>query len=58
MDNKTKTAPQDAQRVNITEEYEIKYWTQRFGCTRTQLEDAVKKVGVMVKEVEKELGRR
>ena len=54
-DNRSKTAPQDAQRVNVDEDYEIAYWTKKFGCTATQLKAAVKKVGVMAKSVEKEL---
>ena len=54
-DDKTKTRPQDAERVNIHEDYELEYWTRKFGCTREQLKAAVKKAGVMVKDVEKEL---
>jgi Protein of unknown function (DUF3606) len=54
-DDKSKTAPQDSSRVNISEEYEVQYWTKRFGCTRTELEAAVKKAGPMVKDVEKQL---
>ena len=54
-DDKTKTAPQDAQRVNISEDYEVQYWTEKFGCTRAQLEAAVKKVGVLAADVEAQL---
>jgi Protein of unknown function (DUF3606) len=57
-DDKTKRGPQDAQRVNVHEEYEIQYWTRHFGCTRTQLISAVNKVGVMVKDIERELRGR
>jgi len=57
-DDKSKTRPQDSQRVNIHEPYEVEYWTKHFGCTRAQLEAAVNKVGVMAKAVEKELKRR
>jgi hypothetical protein len=32
-DDKTKTRPQDAQRVNVHERYEVRYWTKKFGCT-------------------------
>jgi hypothetical protein len=55
MDNKTKRSPQDAKRINIHEDYEVRYWTQRFGCTPEQLKAAVEKVGVMVENVEREL---
>ena len=57
-DDKTKTAPQDAQRVNVHEDYEVAYWTKKFGVTAEKLKAAVKKVGVMAKDVETELKRR
>jgi len=57
-DDKTKTRPQDAQRVNVNEAYEVQYWTKKFGCTPAQLKAAVNKVGVMAAAVETELKRR
>jgi hypothetical protein len=54
-DGKTKTRPQDAERVNVHEAYEVEYWTKRFGATPDQLKTAVKKVGVMAKDMEKKL---
>jgi hypothetical protein len=54
-DNKTKTAPQDSRKVNLSENYEVQYWTNRFGCTPTELETAVKEAGPMAKDVEKQL---
>jgi DNA-binding protein H-NS len=57
-DNKTKTAPQDADRINVNEDYEVKYWTGKYGVTPDRLKAAVKKVGVMAKDVEAELKRR
>jgi Protein of unknown function (DUF3606) len=54
-DDKTKTWPQDAQRVNVNEAYEIEYWTKHFKCTPERLRAAVKKLGVMVKDIENEL---
>ena len=54
-DDKSKTRPQDAERVNVHEEYEVEYWCGKYGCTPEQLKAAVKKVGVMAKDVEKEL---
>ena len=37
------------------EEYEVKYRCGKYGCMPEQLKAAVKKVGVMAKDVEKEL---
>jgi hypothetical protein len=58
MDNTTKTSPQDAKRINVHEDYEVRYWTKRFGVTPEELKAAVKKVGVMVDNVEAELKRK
>jgi Protein of unknown function (DUF3606) len=57
-DDKTKTRPQDALRVNVNEGYEVRYWCGKFGCTAERLKAVVAKVGVMAKDVEKELARR
>jgi hypothetical protein len=54
-DNPTKRAPQDAQRVNMSEDYEVRYWTEKFGVTKDQLAAAVKAVGPMAKDVEARL---
>ena len=55
-DDKSKTAPQDASRVNVNEEYEVQYWTKKFGCSAEQLKKAVREVGVSASDVEKYLG--
>ena len=45
-DDKTKTAPQDASRINVREDYEVRYWTKKFGVTAEQLKEAVAKVAL------------
>ena len=57
-DDKTKTAPQDASKINIHEDYEVRYWTKTFGVTPEQLREAVAKVGTSAAAVETELKRR
>jgi Protein of unknown function (DUF3606) len=57
-DDSTKKAPQDATRVNIHEDYEIEYWSKKFGVTPSQLRAAVAKVGTLARQVETELKRR
>ena len=32
MDDKSKKRPQDAQRVNMNEDYEVRYWDGKIGC--------------------------
>lgn len=56
-DDKTKTAPQDASRINIHEIYEVEYWTKRLGVTAEQLREAVQKAGTSARAVEEELAR-
>lgn len=56
LDDKSKKAPQDSSKINIHEDYEIAYWTNKFGCTPEQLKDAVNKVGTGVEAVKKHLG--
>jgi hypothetical protein len=41
--------------VNVNEDYEVRSWCAKFGCTPEQLKAVVKKVGVMAKDVEAEL---
>jgi hypothetical protein len=50
-DNKTKTAPQDSSRVNVNEDYEVQYWTNKFNCSKEQLRDAVDSVGTSAEKV-------
>ena len=46
---------QDRIRININQEHEVRYWTEKFGVSSDQLRQAVEKVGVMVEDVEREL---
>ncbi len=38
-------APEDASRISLEEDYEVRYWTQKWSITREQLEEAVNQVG-------------
>ena len=55
-DNKKETQPQDASRVNVNEDYEVQYWTSKFGCNREELVDAVNSVGTSAEKVGEYLG--
>ena len=44
-DDLTNRGPRDRNRVDINEDWELRYWTKKFGCTATELRDAVKSVG-------------
>ena len=54
-DNLTKKRPQDARKINVTQSYEISYWTNALGCTEKELIDAVKQVGTSVDAVKRYL---
>ncbi|MCD6013785.1 MAG: hypothetical protein K0Q79_3647 [Flavipsychrobacter sp.] len=54
-DDRTKRGPQDSSRINITENYEVQYWTEKFGVSSEQLRNAVQRVGSLAADVEKAL---
>ena len=54
-DYKSNRGRQDASRINVNEDYEVRYWTKKFGGTAEQLRAAVKAVGVSAKAVEAHL---
>jgi hypothetical protein len=47
--------PQDRSKVNLGEDYEIQYWTKRFGVSEAQLRQAVERAGSSVEAVQKAL---
>jgi hypothetical protein len=57
VDDKNERRPQDSSRVNINEEYEVQYWTNKFGISRDKLISTVKRVGVSVEDIKKSLNR-
>lgn len=56
-DDKSDRGPQDRARVNLTEDYEVRYWTKKFGVSKTDLEKAVAKAGESAAAVAKVLGK-
>jgi len=58
MDDKSKTGRQDDSQINVNEDYEVKYWSKKFGVTSDELKDAVKAAGTSVAAVEDYLGSK
>ena len=56
MDNLTKRDQPDRSKINMHEDYEVKYWTKALGISREELQKAVDKVGSSAAAVRKELG--
>ena len=55
MDNKNLRGPQDSARVNVNENYELRYWSEKFHVSAERLMEAVREVGVSAVAVEKYL---
>ena len=49
--------PADRSRINVNEDWELKYWSKKFGVSPEQLREAVELVGVNAAEVEKHLDK-
>ena len=47
----------DCKRINLNEDHEVRYWSEKFGVTEERLREAVHKVGNRAKAVQEELNR-
>ena len=57
-DNLQNRGAQDRSRIALGEKHERDYWTRALGCTREELEDAVKAVGTSADAVREHLNSR
>jgi hypothetical protein len=44
-DDKNKTGPHDASLISLSEDYEVRYWTDALGISEAELRRAVGTVG-------------
>jgi hypothetical protein len=56
-DDTAKRDYRDRDRINVHEDYELRYWTKELGVTPEKLKQTVEKMGVMVADVRKALGK-
>jgi len=56
-DDKGNRGQPDRSKINMSEDYEVKYWTQHLDVSREALQRAVDKVGNSAAAVRKELGK-
>ncbi len=56
-DNKNQVGKQDRDRINLSEEYELRDWSKKFNATAEELKQAVNKVGNMARDVESYLSK-
>jgi hypothetical protein len=54
-DNKLNRGQPDRSKINMSEDYEVKYWTRELGVTREELERVIEKVGNSAAAVRKQL---
>jgi len=52
MDSKQNVGNPDRSRINVNEDYELQYWSEKFGVSRDELKEAVKSAGTSAKDVE------
>ena len=55
-DNRLNRGQSDSSKINMSEDYEVKYWAKELGITRDELQKVIDKVGDSVAAVRKELG--
>ena len=56
-DDLTKRAPQDRSRINLSEEYEVRYWTKELGVSADELKRLVAQHGNSTDKVRQALGK-
>lgn len=54
-DNSKQAGRHDDSRININQDYEVRYWCEKLGVSEEQLKSAVAKVGSLVKHVREHL---
>ncbi len=50
-DDPEKRRPQDANRINIHEEWEVRYWSKKFGVSHEELKELVHRYGSSVEKI-------
>jgi Protein of unknown function (DUF3606) len=56
-DDRKQTGRQDDNRINVDQDHELVYWSEKFGVSRDELRKAVQAAGPMVKDVQRHLNR-
>ena len=55
MDNKENIGSPDSDRINVNEDYELRYWSDKFNVSPRELKNAVLAVGTSARKVEEYL---
>jgi len=54
-DNPKNRHQPDRSKISLSQDYEVRYWTEKFGCSEDELRKAVARVGNSPEAVEKAL---
>lgn len=57
-DNPSARGQQDRSRINVNQEHEVRYWSEKFGISAEELKQAVQQVGPMADAVEQRVRGR
>lgn len=57
-DDLKNTGARDDARINIEQDHEVRYWSEKFGVSRDELKSAVAKVGPVAERVREHLQHR
>jgi hypothetical protein len=57
-DDPSKTGKADDTRINIEQDHELRYWADKFGVSREELQSAVAKAGPLMRKVREHLQHR
>ena len=56
-DDLNKTGKGDDIRINVNQDHELQYWSEKWNVSKERIKQAVAAVGVMVADVKKYLGK-
>lgn len=56
-DDRKQVGSPDRDRINLSEDYEVRYWTESLGVSAERLREAVEAVGPTADAVRRHLGR-
>jgi hypothetical protein len=56
-DDTSRRGPPDPSRINVNQDWELRYWSRELGVSEEELRRAVQSAGVMVKDVRNHLGK-
>ncbi len=54
-DDPDKRGPADRKRIDVSQDHELRYWSEELGVTADKLREAVQRVGPMVDDVRRAL---